>query len=59
MTVMASICIDCGRELEIPEDVLEGEIIGCPDCGLDYVIKLDEGEITLNELTIEGEDWGE
>jgi len=59
MTVMASICIDCGRELEIPEDVLEGEIIGCPDCGLDYVIKLDKGEITLNELTIEGEDWGE
>lgn len=53
-------CIDCGADLEVSDDVLQGEIIGCPDCGLDYF--LDEGEDGtkhLKELLIEGEDWGE
>ena len=53
-------CIDCGADLDLSGDVLIGEIIGCPDCGLDYV--LDEGEggtKYLKELLIEGEDWGE
>lgn len=52
-------CIDCGRELEVPEDALEGEIIGCPDCGIDYVVEFVGGELMINELTIEGEDWGQ
>jgi alpha-aminoadipate carrier protein LysW len=53
-------CIDCGLSLEIPEDALEGEIIGCPDCGLDYVVSAEEeGAFVLTELVIEGEDWGE
>ncbi len=53
-------CIDCGLSLEIPEDAIEGEIIGCPDCGLDYVASPTEtGSMTLTELVLEGEDWGE
>jgi alpha-aminoadipate carrier protein LysW len=53
-------CIDCGLNLEIPDDALEGEIIGCPDCGLDYVVSKDEdGTVSLKELILEGEDWGE
>jgi alpha-aminoadipate carrier protein LysW len=53
-------CTDCGGMIDIPEDVLIGEIISCPDCGLDYVVEADEsGLLILKELTIEGEDWGE
>jgi len=53
-------CTDCGASVEMPNDALPGEIIGCPDCGLDYVIETDEGgEKKLIELTLEGEDWGE
>ena len=53
-------CIDCGANLEIPIDALEGEIIGCADCGLDYIVVKDESDgLNLQELVIEGEDWGE
>ena len=57
---MTFACTDCGAVLEMPEDGLQGEIIGCPDCGLDYVIEDDgNGSKHLRELVIEGEDWGE
>ncbi len=57
---MSNACMDCGAGLEVPNDSLSGEIIGCPDCGLDYVIETDEsGSKQLKELLIEGEDWGE
>lgn len=57
---MLETCIDCGATIDFPEDALTGEIIGCADCGLDYVVVKDEsGETRLQELTIEGEDWGE
>jgi len=53
-------CDDCGALIELPEDLIENEIIGCHDCGLDYVVtKNDNGEVSLTELLIEGEDWGE
>ncbi|MEM5883168.1 MAG: hypothetical protein QXQ77_02925 [Candidatus Aenigmatarchaeota archaeon] len=61
-------CLDCGEAIEVEEDVENGEIYSCPDCGLEYeiVVKelLDEKgnpykKIELKELVIEGEDWGE
>ena len=53
-------CTDCGGIIEIPEDVLTGEILSCPDCGLDYVVEEDgTGLLVIKELTIDGEDWGE
>ena len=53
-------CVDCGGSVKLHDDYLPSEIIGCPDCGLDYVIELDtSGHVQLKELTIEGEDWGE
>jgi alpha-aminoadipate carrier protein LysW len=46
--------------LEIPEDVISGEIISCQDCGMDYEVDLtDEGKVSLKPAEIEGEDWGE
>ncbi|MDP6459073.1 MAG: lysine biosynthesis protein LysW [Candidatus Bathyarchaeota archaeon] len=57
---MTNTCVDCGAGMDVPTDALIGEIIGCPDCGLDYVIENDDsGGKQLKELLIEGEDWGE
>ena len=53
-------CVDCGADVELPEEAIPGEIIGCPDCGLDYaIIKDASGLLILQQLLIEGEDWGE
>lgn len=53
-------CVDCGAVVEIPQDAINGEIISCPDCGLDFVTVADEsGLLSIQELMIDGEDWGE
>ncbi len=48
-------CDDCYFDIPIPEDIVEGEIISCPSCGLKYEFK--NGKLVTHEL--EGEDWGE
>ena len=55
-------CPDCDSELTVPGDVETGEILSCPGCGLELEVKKISnggGCIDLQELTIEGEDWGE
>lgn len=53
-------CTDCGADIEAPHDMIEGEIISCPICGLDYVAVVDgDKTLVLQELIIESEDWGE
>ena len=53
-------CPDCDAELEIPEDIIQGEILSCPSCGLELEVKQINGKSAeLQELGIEGEDWGE
>ena len=53
-------CPDCGAELDVPEDTEKGEILSCPGCGLELEVKqIKGGCVDLQELTIEGEDWGE
>lgn len=57
---MSLTCTDCGGAVEAPGDAVDGEIVECPDCGLEYVVALTEGgQTTLKELTLKGEDWGE
>jgi len=55
-------CPDCDLELNVPCDVEKGEILSCPGCGLELEVKkisCGGGCVSLQELTIEGEDWGE
>jgi uncharacterized paraquat-inducible protein A len=55
-------CPDCDSDLNIPFDIEKGEVLSCPGCGLELEVKktANGGEcIDLQELTIEGEDWGE
>ncbi|MBS7659875.1 MAG: lysine biosynthesis protein LysW [Candidatus Bathyarchaeia archaeon] len=57
---MSAKCPDCDSNLEISGDVVEGEILSCPCCGLELeVVKVNGDSVELQELVIEGEDWGE
>jgi lysine biosynthesis protein LysW len=55
-------CPDCDCEITVPLDIEKGEIVSCPCCGLELEVKninAGGGCVSLQELTIEGEDWGE
>ena len=58
--VIKAKCPDCDANLDVPKDTSQGEILSCPSCGLELEVKkVSNGCIDLQELTIEGEDWGE
>lgn len=51
-------CIECGGELELAQDVEVGEIVVCPDCGVELeVMSLDPISVALAPEV--EEDWGE
>jgi alpha-aminoadipate carrier protein LysW len=51
-------CPECAAEVPLPDDVMQGEIVQCPDCGVELeVIELDPP--TLDVAPEEEEDWGE
>lgn len=54
------ICPECGAKINVPNDILKGEVITCPDCGLELEVKeVNTNSVVVEELRIEGEDWGE
>jgi len=58
--MILSPCPDCLAEIEIPEDVMVGEIIECVDCGLELEVeKVEANQVEIQRLSIEKEDWGE
>jgi alpha-aminoadipate carrier protein LysW len=51
-------CIECGAALDLDSDLEVGEIIVCPDCGVELeVMSLDP--VTLDLAPEVEEDWGE
>jgi alpha-aminoadipate carrier protein LysW len=50
-------CIECGFELTL-EDVEEGELIVCPECGTEMEV-VGLNPIVLEPAPAEEEDWGE
>ena len=51
-------CIECGAVVQIPEDVMENEILQCLDCGAELeVITIDPLGLALAPEV--EEDWGE
>lgn len=51
-------CPECAADVTLPGDVMEGEIVVCPECGVELeVISLDPPELEL--APEEEEDWGE
>lgn len=51
-------CPECEAEVRLEADAEAGEIIVCPDCGVDLEItSLDPAQVELAPM--EEEDWGE
>ncbi len=50
-------CPECEAEIGL-KDVVEGEIVVCPDCGVDLEVT-SLAPVTLELAPMEEEDWGE
>ena len=50
-------CPECDAEIDLV-DVVQGEIVVCPDCGVDLEVT-NLSPITLELAPMEEEDWGE
>jgi alpha-aminoadipate carrier protein LysW len=51
-------CPECAADLELAADVEEGEIVVCPDCGVELEV-LSVDPITVELAPEVEEDWGE
>ena len=51
-------CLTCDASFETEKPVI-GEIIDCPDCGLNLIVKSLNNGIKLEIVSEEEEDWGE
>ncbi len=55
---MITSCPECEGEVTLQADVMQGEIVQCPDCGVELeVIRIEP--IALELAPEEEEDWGE
>jgi alpha-aminoadipate carrier protein LysW len=55
---MTANCPECDATITLAADVVEGEIIVCPDCAVELeVTRVDPVELALAPEV--GEDWGE
>jgi alpha-aminoadipate carrier protein LysW len=51
-------CIECEAEISLPAGLEKGEVIDCPECGVELeVVNAEKGELRVAE--VEGEDWGQ
>ena len=50
-------CPDCEAEISLV-DIVQGEIVVCPDCGIDLEVTNLE-PLVLELAPMEDEDWGE
>jgi alpha-aminoadipate carrier protein LysW len=55
---MKGLCPECEAEVAILEDAQTGEILICPDCGVELELTAVE-PVTLTLAPKEAEDWGE
>jgi alpha-aminoadipate carrier protein LysW len=52
-------CPDCDASVSVPDDAVDGEIVTCPDCGLDLEVNLAGENRSVKPVIVEKEDWGE
>lgn len=52
-------CPDCEAKVLVPDDAVDGEIVTCPDCGLDLEVKVNGASRSVSAVVMEKEDWGE
>ncbi len=53
-------CPACFFEWNNEDEVMEGEVITCPDCGVDLeVAGVSSDQLKLEKMDSSDEDWGE
>ncbi|HUK50164.1 MAG TPA: hypothetical protein VLV18_03945 [Terriglobales bacterium] len=52
-------CVDCEAPVTVPEDAVNGEIVSCGDCGMDFEVIVGPQGRSIKPVVIEKEDWGE
>jgi lysine biosynthesis protein LysW len=53
-------CSYCDSIIELPSDVVQGEILKCRECGAIYEVKFEnENSLSITEAEMVEEDWGE
>ncbi|MHA1820965.1 MAG: lysine biosynthesis protein LysW [Promethearchaeota archaeon] len=53
-------CPACYFEFDVDDDVIVGEVINCPDCGVDLeVVEINGDQVKCKEAEMSEEDWGE
>lgn len=55
---MSALCPECEATLTLT-NVMQGEIVVCPDCGVDLEVTAVEPAVALALAPQEAEDWGE
>jgi alpha-aminoadipate/glutamate carrier protein LysW len=55
---MSAFCPECEAALTLT-DVIQGEIVVCPDCGVELEVTAVEPAVELALAPQEAEDWGE
>jgi alpha-aminoadipate carrier protein LysW len=56
--IMTANCPECDATISLAADVVEGEIIVCPDCAVELEVT-SVSPVTLALAPEVGEDWGE
>ena len=51
-------CPDCGGEINLDYDVVEGELVECEECGADLEV-ISSNPLEFDRAPEEEEDWGE
>lgn len=51
-------CPICGAEIDVPADVVQGELITCQECGAELEFT-SLNPVTVEEAPQQEEDWGE
>jgi len=55
---MTTTCPECEGEVTLQDDVMQGEIVQCPDCGVELEV-IETDPVVLELAPEEEEDWGE
>ena len=51
-------CVECGAQIDVPADAMQGEILTCGDCGVELEV-VAVNPVSLDFAPKEMEDWGE
>lgn len=51
-------CPECEAALDLPADLIQGEIVPCPDCGAELEV-VNTSPVELQLAPMVEEDWGE